>query len=69
MGKDIEVRNAFNMIIGWVRDFGDRLTATHIRKGYVGSYTKNSNITVDKTGKIYCFGDGCQDLIRQADKE
>lgn len=57
------------MVIGWVRDFGDRLTATHIRKGYVGSYTKNSNITVDKTGKIYCFGDGCQDLIRQADKE
>mgnify|MGYP006988853401 CR=1 FL=1 len=68
MASEKEVRNGYNMIIGWVRDYGDRLVATHIRKGYVGSYTKSSNITIDASGRIYCYGDGCQDLIRSADR-
>jgi hypothetical protein len=56
------------MIIGWVRDIGNRKLATHIRKGYVGAYNKNSDITTDASGKIYCYGDGCQDLVREADR-
>lgn len=68
MNNEVEVRNQYNMIIGWVRDYGDRKVATHIRKGYMGSYTKASNITMDKDGRIYCYGDGLQDIIRSADR-
>ena len=63
-----EVRNNKNIIIGWCIDYPDIVQAMHIRKGYVGRYVKNSNITFDKQGKIYCFGDGTQSLIRDADK-
>ena len=66
---DIVVRNNINMPIGYVRDYNDRKIATHYRKGYIGSYIKSSDITLDKSGKIYCYGDGTQDLIRQADRE
>ena len=31
-------------------------------------YNKNSDITTDASGKIYCYGDGCQDLVREADR-
>jgi len=68
MNNEVTVRNNFNMIIGWVRDIGNRKIATHIRKGYVGAYNKNSDITTDASGKIYCYGDGCQDLVREADR-
>ena len=57
------------MSIGWVKEYNDRKVATHYRRGYVGSYIKNSDLTLDKTGRIYCYGDGTQDLIRQADRE
>ena len=58
------------MIIGWCTEYPDRIIATHIRKGYLGCYTKGTDTTVDvKTGKIYCYGDGTSDLIRQADRE
>ena len=69
MAKDLVVRNNVNMPIGWVRDFKDRKIATHYRKGYVGTYIFSSNLTLDKKGKIYCYGDGTQDLVRQADRE
>lgn len=68
MANEITVRNKHNMSIGWVRDYGDRLTGTHIRKGYVGSYVKSSDITIDKDGRIYCYGNGLQDLIRSSDR-
>lgn len=66
--SEIAVKDRYNMTIGWVRDYGDRSIAIHIRKGYVGSYVKSSNITTDKDGKIYCYGDGLQDLIRSSDR-
>ena len=44
MNNEVTVRNNFNMIIGWVRDIGNRKLATHIRKGYVGAYNKNSDM-------------------------
>ena len=68
MSNEIDVRNNVNMIIGWIRDYGDRKIATHYRKGFVGSYTVGSNITTDAKGHIYCFGDGLSDLVRQADR-
>ena len=68
MNNETPVRNNVNVTIGWVRDYGDRKVATHYRKGYVGSYSVNSDITVDASGRIYCYGDGLQDLIRQADR-
>ena len=68
MPNEVTVRNNFNMPIGWVRDIGDRKLATHIRKGYVGSYIKNADLTIDSKGKVYCYGDGCQDLVREADR-
>ena len=66
--EDIVVKDNRNMTIGWVRDYSDRKVATHMRKGYVGSYIKNTGITVDAKGKIYCYGDGSTDLVRSADK-
>ena len=69
MGNDVEVRDSHNLIIGWVKDVGDRLIATHIRKGYVGSYTKSSDITTDGKGNIYCFGNGCSSIIREVNNE
>ena len=56
------------MIIGWCTDYPDVIQAIHIKKGYVGRYVKSSNITFDKQGKIYCFGDGTQSLIRDQNK-
>lgn len=63
--KDKPVKNAHNMIIGWLREYPDRIIATHYLKGYVGCYNKNTDITIDAKGKIYCYGDGSSDLIRQ----
>lgn len=63
-----EIRNNKNIIIGWCTDYPDVVLATHIRKGYVGRYVKSSNITFDKQGKIYCFGDGTQSLIRDQER-
>ena len=64
----VEIRNNKNQPIGWVDDSGGNKQAMHIRKGYVGRYIKNSNITFDKAGKIYCYGDGAQCLVRDADR-
>lgn len=60
-----EVRNKNNLIIGWCEDYTDIIQAIHIRKGFVGRYVKPSNITFDKRGKIYCYGDGTASLIRE----
>lgn len=56
------------MLIGWTTDYSDSVQASHINKGYVGKYVKSSNITFDKQGKIFCYGDGTQCLVRLADK-
>ena len=64
-----EVRNAKNLIIGWLREYPDRIVATHYKKGYVGSFSKGVGTTVDKNGKIFCYGDGTTTLIHNADME
>lgn len=62
-----EVRNNKNLIIGWCDDFGSEITAFHMRKGFVGRYVKSSNLTLTSKGSVYCYGDGTQSLIRDAD--
>jgi len=59
-----EVRNNQNIIIGYINDTGTEKIATHIRKGFAGRFVKSSNITFDKSGRIFCFGDGTDSLIR-----
>lgn len=63
------IRNRKNMIIGWCKEYPDRIIGTHYRKGFVGCYTKGTDCTTDSRGKIFCYGDGVSDLIREADKE
>lgn len=62
--KDGSVRDKNNMIIGWCRDQGSTIQAISIRRGYCGYYNKSSNITFDKNGAVYCYGDGTCCLIR-----
>ena len=67
--KEKQIRNKYNTIIGWCKEFPDRVIATHYRKGFVGCYTKGTDVTTDSKGYIYCYGDGTADLVREADKE
>ena len=69
MDRTKTVRNSKNMTIGWLREFPDRIIATHYRKGVVGMYLKGNDSTIEFSGKLYCYGDGTQTLIREADKE
>ena len=64
---EIQVRDNKNFIIGTCVDNGNTIRATHIRKGYAGVYYKSTNMTMDRFGKLYCYGDGTKSLIR--DKE
>jgi intein-encoded DNA endonuclease-like protein len=66
--NEITVRDSKNSIIGWCRDYGDRVNAIHFKKGLVGFYIKASNITFDGSGKIYCFGDGTTSLVRDNER-
>ncbi len=68
MNNRQDVKNNKNIIIGWINDFPDSKTAFHLRKGYVGRYNKNTDITFDKNGRIYCYGEDLQSLIREAER-
>lgn len=63
------IRNRKNMLIGWCKEYPDRIIAIHYRKGLVGNYNKGTDTTTDSRGRIYCYGDGTSDLIREADRE
>lgn len=63
-----EIRNDKNQIIGWLNDLGNQIQAQHRLKGIVGFYNKNSNITFYMNSKIYCFGNGAQCLVRDAER-
>lgn len=66
---DITVYDQNHMPIGWCRGYGSgRVAAYHIRKGYCGFYSESSKITFDKDSRIYCYGDGSQCLVRDANK-
>lgn len=68
MNNRKDIKNNKNMLIGWTQDIGDCIQGFHLKKGLVGRYQKSSDITFDKAGRIYCFGDGVTDLIREADR-
>jgi len=63
-----EVRDRNNLIIGWENDLGSQIQALHRLKGVVGFYNKGSNITFDKSGRIYAYGDAVQCLVRDAER-
>lgn len=63
-----EIRNNLNQIIGWLDDQGHRIQAQHRTKGVVGFYDKGNRITLDMYGRIYCYGDGSQSLVRDAER-
>ena len=62
-----EIRNDKNIIIGWLNDLGNQVQAQHRLKGIVGFYNKGTKITFYQNGKIFCYGDGAQCLVRLAD--
>lgn len=68
MSNRKDIKNKNNMLIGWTNELSDIIQAYHLRKGYVGRYVKSSDITYDRNGRIYCFGDGSSDLVREADR-
>ena len=64
-----DIRDNLNFIIGWLNDIGSQIQAFHRTRGYVGYYNKSTNLTFTKEGKIFCYGDGAQCLIRFADRK
>ena len=62
-----EIRDDKNLIIGWVNDIGNQIQAQHRLKGIVGFYNKSSGITFQQNGKIFCYGDGTDCLVRLAE--
>ena len=62
--NEIKVRNKYNVVIGWVRIVGKIHQAISLKKGYVGQYNEANDITVDKDGKIYAYGDATDTLVR-----
>lgn len=67
--SDIYVKDRNGLTIGYIRDMGSQLVATNYKKGYAGYYYKNTDITFDKNGRIYCHGDGTQCLVRELENK
>lgn len=67
MSNRTDVFNDKNMPIGFMLEYNECINGMHLKKGYVGRYQKSSNITFDKNGKIFCFGNGLDALIRKID--
>ena len=63
------VKDYRNFPIGRYYDTGDSLIGINFKKGYVGRYAKNIDITFDKTSKVFCYGNGIESLIRKAEDE
>ncbi len=66
---DIIVYNKNRIAIGVIRDVGSQIQAINYKKGYAGYYNKNTDITLDHNGRIYCYGDGTVSLVRDREKE
>ena len=67
MSKINYVRDKRNLIIGYIRDDGDKLTAWHYKKGIVGFYMKKTNLTLDSKSRIYAYGDAVVSLVYMAE--
>lgn len=64
-----EVRNSNNMVIGKCMDFGDQINAIHYARGYVGRYVKGNDITFDKDGRVFSYGDSTAALLLKEEAE
>lgn len=67
MRKD--VLNKHHQIIGFLDIDGNFINAFSIKKGWVGRYAKNTDITFDRNGQLFTFGDATETLIRNAEVE
>ena len=61
------VKDKRNLIIGYIRDDGDKLTAWHYKKGIVGFYMKKTGLTLDSKSRIYAYGDAVASLVYMAE--
>lgn len=61
---ELKVRNKYNIVIGWVRTYGKIHQAISLKKGYVGQYNEVTDITLDKDGKIFAYGNATDTLVR-----
>lgn len=57
------------MIIGFLDIDENFINAFSIKKGWVGRYSKNIDMTFDENGRMYTFGDATETLIRNAEDE
>jgi len=64
-----DVLNKHRQIIGFLDIDGNFTNAFSIKKGWVGRYSKNTDITFDRNGVMYTFGDATETLIRNAEEE
>ena len=67
MSKINYVKDKRNLIIGYIRDDGDKLTAWHYKKGIVGFYMKKTNLTLGSKSRIYAYGDAVASLVYMAE--
>ncbi len=65
---EVKIRNKYNIVIGWVRTYGKTRQAISLKKGYVGRYDEAMDITFDKDGKIYAYGDATDTLVRLSEQ-
>ncbi len=65
---EIRVRNKYNFPIGYIKDQGDRISGYLYTRGYCGFYSKSSDITFDKNGQVFCYGNGIDALVREMSK-
>jgi len=57
------IRGKIGQNIGYLNDIGGQIQAFHLRKGMVGWYNKGSDMTYDRTGKTFAYGDATVALI------
>lgn len=69
MSNRTEIRDRLNRYIGWLDDDGDMIRAYHVRLGYLGYFNRSANKTFEKNGRIYCYGNGASDLVREAERK
>lgn len=67
MAGRINVRNRYNMIIGFVQDNGNVLMAYYNGKGVVGFYNKSAGYTTDAKNRIVAYCDATVALVLAAD--
>lgn len=67
MVSERQVRNKSGIIIGWVKDYGDQIQAISLKRGFVGHYNKAADLTFDRSGKLFSYGDATDTLVRNSE--